>query len=597
MVKEDHQPRMREKNQDGENTRVKKPPINSRGKHMNITIYSDQDQIENPSGDNSMSIKMPLRNVLKILPFAVLALVLALGGFYMAKAAVVSGAVTAWGGQFPEEIDVPSDLTDVVAISADASYTLALKSNGTVIAWGVNNHGQTNVPAALTDVVAISAGGLQGLALMSDGTVVGWGDNHYGETTPPPGLTSVIAISAGNNHSLALKADGTVVAWGLNTQLQATVPADLTGVIAIAAGGMHSLALKGDGTVVGWGDNSFQQLNIPSGLSGVIGISAGFTHSLALKGDGTVVAWGYNGHGETNVPTDLTGVIAIEAGAYHNLALKGDGTVVAWGRNNYYQTTIPADLAGVTAIAAGLYHSVALVPVEIPANMAPTANPGGPYLAPVNTSISFDGSLSSDPDGDALTYAWDLGDATSVSGALPVHTYTASGLYNVCLTVNDGMVDSAQACTLAVVYDPSAGFVTGGGSIESPAGAYKSDMSLSGKATFGFVAKYQKGANVPTGTTSFKFDLAGLSFASQSYEWLVVNQAGSNAQFKGVGTINGMLDPNGNAYKFMLWAGDGSPDTFRIKIWWEGASAQQVVYDNGDAQAIGGGNIVVHNGK
>ncbi len=49
----------------------------------------------------------------------------------------------------------------------------------------------------------------------------------------------------------------------------------------------------------------------------------------------------------------------------------------------------------------------------------------------------------------------------------------------------------------------------------------------------------------------------------------VVNQGGDNAQFKGSGTVNGALDSNGNAYKFMLWAGDGSPDTFRIQIWWE----------------------------
>jgi hypothetical protein len=42
----------------------------------------------------------------------------------------------------------------------------------------------------------------------------------------------------------------------------------------------------------------------------------------------------------------------------------------------------------------------------------------------------------------------------------------------------------------------------------------------------------------------------------------VVNQGGTNAQFKGNGLINGALDPNGNSFKFMIWAGDGSPDTF-----------------------------------
>jgi hypothetical protein len=72
---------------------------------------------------------------------------------------------------------------------------------------------------------------------------------------------------------------------------------------------------------------------------------------------------------------------------------------------------------------------------------------------------------------------------------------------------------------------------------------------------------------------------------------------GTNAQFKGGGLINGAADPNGNAFKFMLWAGDSSPDTFRIRIWWEADDVETGVYDNGVEQAIGAGNIVVHTSK
>jgi len=50
-------------------------------------------------------------------------------------------------------------------------------------------------------------------------------------------------------------------------------------------------------------------------------------------------------------------------------------------------------------------------------------------------------------------------------------------------------------------------------------------------------------------------------------------------------------------YKFMLWAGDKEPDTFRIKIWWEEGEDEYVVYDNGMDQVIGGGSIVVHTKK
>ena len=226
------------------------------------------------------------------------------------------------------------------------------------------------------------------------------------------------------------------------------------------------------------------------------------------------------------------------------------------------------------------------------ANLPPTADPNGPYLGPLESC--FDGSGSSDPDGDALTYSWDFGDGNTGSDVTPCNIYAEAGIYDVCLTVNDGTVDSEEVCTSAVVYDPSAGFVTGGGWIDSPEGAYKPDTSLTGKANFGFVSKYKKGATAPTGQTEFQFQTAGLNFHSDSYEWLVVTGA-NVAKFKGEGTINGENDENGNAYKFMLWAGDGSPDTFRIRIWSEDDEGNETaIYDNGFEQEISGGQIVIH---
>jgi hypothetical protein len=137
-----------------------------------------------------------------------------------------------------------------------------------------------------------------------------------------------------------------------------------------------------------------------------------------------------------------------------------------------------------------------------------------------------------------------------------------------------------------VIYDPSAGFVTGGGWFNSPAGAYKADETLTGKANFGFVAKYKNGANVPDGNTQFQFKAGDLNFHSSSYEWLVV--AGNMAMFRGEGTINGE-----GSYTFMIWADDDNPDTFRIHIWDDSGT----VYDNGSRQSLGGGSIKVHNGN
>jgi hypothetical protein len=153
-----------------------------------------------------------------------------------------------------------------------------------------------------------------------------------------------------------------------------------------------------------------------------------------------------------------------------------------------------------------------------------------------------------------------------------------------------------------VVFDAAGGFVTGGGWIDSPEGAYAPDPSLTGKATFGFVSKYQKGADAPTGQTEFQFHVADLNFRSSSYQWLVI--AGPKAQFKGEGTINGA-----GAYGFMLSAVDADltpssdVDLFRIKIW--DKATDSLVYDNmmgkdenaDPTTVIGGGSIVIHKGK
>jgi hypothetical protein len=174
-------------------------------------------------------------------------------------------------------------------------------------------------------------------------------------------------------------------------------------------------------------------------------------------------------------------------------------------------------------------------------------------------------------------------------------------VYTIEVSVTDDDGGSGSDTVMVVVYDPNGGFVTGGGWITSPNGALTSDPSATGKANFGFVSKYKKGASVPDGQTEFQFQAGSLNFHSSSYQWLVVNQNGCRAQFKGTGTVNAS-----GSYGFMLWAYDGNcndepgPDKFRIKIW-NGSDEGSVVYDNGtaysDGQPLGGGSIVIHNKK
>ena len=221
----------------------------------------------------------------------------------------------------------------------------------------------------------------------------------------------------------------------------------------------------------------------------------------------------------------------------------------------------------------------------------------GLYAADSGATYEFSATDNIDLDVDLTATIDDIqGNAIEVQNGDSIPT--ESGVYDLTLTATDDAGLSSSLETMFVVYDAGAGFVTGGGWINSPEGAYIADSTLTGKATFGLVSKYKKGANTPTGQTQFKFNVADLNFHSTSYDWLVI--AGSKAQYKGTGTINGEGE-----YGFKLTATDGDIkgdgiDNFRIKIW--DKTTDSIVYDNqieapdtaDPTTAIGGGSIVIH---
>lgn len=98
-------------------------------------------------------------------------------------------------------------------------------------------------------------------------------------------------------------------------------------------------------------------------------------------------------------------------------------------------------------------------------NQAPVVNTGGPYSGLIGSPIVFDGSASYDPNLEALTYFWDLGDGTTASGPVVEHTYSPKRdtTYTVILTVTDEHGVSSSASTSAFVTKPPKSGGGGGG--------------------------------------------------------------------------------------------------------------------------------------
>ncbi|WP_162344410.1 MBG domain-containing protein [Pontibacter fetidus] len=214
---------------------------------------------------------------------------------------------------------------------------------------------------------------------------------------------------------------------------------------------------------------------------------------------------------------------------------------------------------------------------------------GASNIAGVAVKLLIDGEEKYTATSDAS------GNATFKLGKLPVNVYAITASAGGC---------SVSPVVYLPVYDPDGGFVTGGGWINSPAGALE-NSDVTGKANFGFVAKYKKGKNEVEGNTEFQFQAGNINFKSAAHNAGSLVISGAKATYKGTGTIAGRT----GTYDFMVVAtdgqvnGSGGYDKFRIKIW----NGGNVVYDNargtlenaelGNNTILGGGSIVIHEVK
>ena len=144
--------------------------------------------------------------------------------------------------------------------------------------------------------------------------------------------------------------------------------------------------------------------------------------------------------------------------------------LIASGQNKWEATTVALDdgdtEAAVTLSGGREYPNDStfyvtdgdgkLLPFDLPAHvLALNTRPSAAATSDARgtcTSVKFDGSLSSDAEGDPLHYTWRFGDGESADGVSVVHNYTKDGHFPVTLEVTDGtpQFGNGSAATIEV---------------------------------------------------------------------------------------------------------------------------------------------------
>ncbi len=341
-------------------------------------------------------------------------------------------------------------------IGTDAAETTALANDGdgVEIATGATGNtiggtvaGAGNVISGNTnDGVEISGTGTSGNAV--DGDFIG------------TDVTGTVAIANATGVELDAGASGNAI--GSITAGAGNTIADNTGDgVQVVGNGTTGNPIRGN-SIFGNG-----VLGIELGTSGVPstnvlgGSTSGpnndenypvLTIVSYTPGVGTTIAGDINTAPNTTVFVDFyTDAVEGQGGYGQGQTYVGSVTVTTTNDGNasftYLSTSLPRNaIVSATTTDPGNTSEFSLDQAEDTPPIAELVARPSPAGSPATTfnegqTITFDGSGSFSPDGDALSYTWDFNDGTplvTTSTPTETHAYDYDGTYVVTLTVNDG---------------------------------------------------------------------------------------------------------------------------------------------------------------
>ncbi|MEM1401905.1 MAG: cellulose binding domain-containing protein [Pseudomonadota bacterium] len=187
------------------------------------------------------------------------------------------------------------------------------------------------------------------------------------------------------------------------------------------------------------------------------GWNSGFTAEVVIKNNGTSAINGWSVNltypdgsqisGTWNSTYSGSNPYVIENASYNGKIEPGQSTSFGFNAQRPHEgaPNVSPELGGICSTSAAV-------------NEPPVAQIAASSLSgEAPFTVSFDGSGSSDADGDALSYQWLFGDGATASGANATHTFETAGAYEATLTVYDGLAESAPVSLTISVREPDPG--------------------------------------------------------------------------------------------------------------------------------------------